>query len=223
MSQTEPALGLIETLPVLQRLALSYAPAASREAWLGLLALDARLAGVVRAASEPMLAQLRLAWWREQFRNPLTDAPAGEPLLAVLRTWEPERAALEALVDGWEAITADPPLPATAMMALARGRGRALGALASLTGARDDEAAERLGLEWALADIASRLGDPKERGMADALVAACEWRSARLPRTMRPLAVMHGIAARAVRRGEPIDAGSPVTLALAIRIGLLGW
>jgi phytoene synthase len=222
MSEIQPTHSLIETLPVLQRLALSYAPAPAREAWLGLLALDARLAGVVRAASEPMLAQLRLAWWREQFRKPLTEAPAGEPLLAVLRAWDPGRAALEALVDGWEAITADPPLPATAMMALARARGGALGALVTLTGARDDEATERLGLEWALADIASRLGDPRERALADALVAACEWRPTRLPRTMRPLAVMHGIAARAVRRGESIDAGSPAALAFAIRIGLLG-
>ncbi len=213
---------LIDTLPVLQRLALSYAPKPAREAWLGLLALDARLAGVVRAASEPMLAQLRLAWWREQFREPLTEAPAGEPLLAVLRAWEPQRAALEGLVDGWEAITADPPLPATAMMTLARARGRALGALATLAGASDDEAAERLGLEWALADIAGRLADKREKDLASALVGACEWRSARLPRAMRPLAVMHGLAARAVRRREPLDAGTLATLALAVRIGLLG-
>ena len=55
---------LLDTLAPMHRLALAYAPAEARPAWAGLLALDARLAGVVRAAREPVLGQLRLAWWR---------------------------------------------------------------------------------------------------------------------------------------------------------------
>jgi phytoene synthase len=178
---------------------------------------------VVRAASEPMLAQLRLAWWREQFKRPLTDAPAGEPLLAVLGGWEPQRAALGGMVDGWEALTADAPLPATAMMELARARGRAFGALAVLTQAESGEGpAEELGLEWSLADVAGKLADARERDLAKALLKSCAWHHRALPRAMRPLAVLHGLAAHAFRRGGEADALSPGRFALAMRIGLLG-
>jgi phytoene synthase len=188
-----------------------------------LLALDARLAGVVRAASEPMLAQLRLAWWREHFRRPLADAPAGEPLLAALSVWEPQRAALGGLVDGWEALTADAPLPATAMMELARARARAFSGLAVLANAASGQtAAEELGLEWSLADVASKLADSRERDLAGALLKSCAWKHRTLPRTMRPLAVLHGLAAHAFRRGEGADGLSPRGFALAMRIGLLG-
>ena len=88
MSETDSLLG---SLPVLHRLALTYAPARATRPTLALLALDARLAGIVRSASEPMLAQLRLAWWREQLEIDLTARPAGEPLLAVLESWRNNR------------------------------------------------------------------------------------------------------------------------------------
>ena len=49
------------------------------------------------------MIQLRLAWWRDRFAQPCAEWPQGEPLLAKLHGWEPERAALSGLVDGWEA------------------------------------------------------------------------------------------------------------------------
>ena len=52
-----------------------------------------------------MLAQIRLAWWREMFGRPASDWPAGEPLLAQLAAWDAERAGLAALADGWEAMS----------------------------------------------------------------------------------------------------------------------
>ena len=57
----ELALSLLETLPLRQRLALAYGTGEGRLALLGLLALDQRLAGIVRNSREPSLAQLRLA------------------------------------------------------------------------------------------------------------------------------------------------------------------
>ena len=60
---------LLLGLTPLHRLALAYAPAASRGAWLGFLALDMRLAAIVRAAREPMIGQIKLAWWRERLRG----------------------------------------------------------------------------------------------------------------------------------------------------------
>lgn len=93
---------LRETLPAIQRLALAYAPARTRDATLALLALDGRLAGVLRSASEPMLAQIRLAWWRDILGREAAERPSGEPLVALLEPWGREAGELVALVDGWE-------------------------------------------------------------------------------------------------------------------------
>lgn len=216
-------LSLIDELPLLQRLALAYAPGAAREPTLALLALDTRLAAILRAAREPMLAQLRLAWWREQMRTDPASWPAGEPLLAVLRCWGERRDALVALVDGWEAMTAPAPLPAAALASLAAARGQAFAALAGLVGAaRDGAAAERMGTDWALADLAAHLGQPEEKALADDLARARDWRRDRLSRQLRPLVVLHGLAARATRRSAGAER-SPGVLLSALRLGLLGW
>ena len=142
---------IVPGLPTLQRLALSYCPRRARAPTIGLLALDARLAGLVRSSREPMLAQLRLAWWREMLRSPPDRWPAGEPMLALLRTWGPEVESLAGLVDGWEAMTGPPPLAAEAIDMLADARAEAFRALAALVGEdRDREPAFRLARGWAL-------------------------------------------------------------------------
>lgn len=214
---------LIETLPVLQRFALTYAPASSRAATLALLALDTRLAGVVRSASEPMLAQLRLAWWRETLAQDADALPEGEPLLANLKTWGGHHRALGALVDGWEAMTGKAPLGEQAMRDLADGRGTAFLALAEAVGEGGHaDVVRRLTRNWALADIASRLSLPEERNTAFSLAKAQDWRRAKLPRALRPLIVLHGLAGRAVRRGDSLNELTPAAFLPAIRLGLLG-
>ena len=112
MSDTD---SLVSGLPVLQRLALSYAPASASLPTLALLALDVRLAGIVRAASEPMLAQLRLAWWRELLAAHLSARPTGEPLLEILPSWEGDFDTLAGLVNGWEEMTGAVPLASSAL------------------------------------------------------------------------------------------------------------
>lgn len=214
---------LVESLPVLQRLALSYAPSVSRMPILALLALDARLADIIRSASEPMLAQLRLAWWREQLQARRDDWPEGEPLLAVLKSWDDGHSALGSLADGWEAMTAEAPLPRSAMEDLAAGRASAFAGLAKQLGTGDERATvRRLGFNWALTDIASRLSQVEEKQAALDLVQNQDWSPARLSRKMRPLVVLHGLAARAVKKGQSLDRLSPATLFPAMRIGLLG-
>lgn len=200
---------MLESLSPVHRLALSYAPTAARAMWLGLLALDTRLAQVVREAREPMLAQIRLAWWRERLAEPAAKRPAGEPLLALLGD---HAAAFAPLVDGWEALLGEAPLPAGSLQAFADGRARALGGLAVLLGAAGDPA-ERTGRRWALTDLAARLSHPDERAEVAALLAAAP-PPADLPRAMRPLVVLHGLASR--------DRNGPITLLTAMRLGILG-
>ncbi len=210
---------ILETLPTLNRLAMAYCPAASRSQTLAFLAFDARLAAVVRSASEPMLAQVRLAWWRELLARPPRDWPRGEPLLVALECWTSEAAALAGLVDGWEAMVVEVPDIAS----LATARASAFGALARLVGEADHAMeAERAGRGWALADIASRLSDRAESGHAHEMLRDEARERVRLPRSLRTLAVLHGLARRCAVRGTKLEDGSPGALFAAMRIGLAG-
>lgn len=211
---------LLESLGPINRLALAYAPHSTRLPLLALLALDMRLAGIVRNSREPMLAQLRLAWWREQLASDASGWPEGEPLLVALRSWGGRHSALMPLVEGWEAMTGTAPLPEEAFLKLANARGAAFAALAGDPRAVED--ATRLGRNWALEDIAGRLSHPDERTMVVALAKAQDWRSARLPKRLRPLVVLHGVAARSLRTGANGARVSMFSLLAAMRLGLLG-
>ena len=212
---------LVEALPVHLRLALSYAPARVRALTLGLLVLDGRLAGIVRGTREPLLGQVRLAWWRDRLCEKPAAWPEGEPLLALLLLWGAETGALSALVDGWEGLLGDPPLPGDALERFADGRASAFGGLARLLGADPGEAM-RAARGWALVDLSGKLGDADERSAARALAEQQDWRRVHLPRRLRPLAVLHGLARRAMVRGDgELLAGGTAGL-VALRLGLLG-
>lgn len=202
-----------ETLMPEQRLALAYAPGQSRDALLAILGLDLRLAQVVTGAREPILAQIRLAWWRDRLTE---GAPpvAGEPLLALLDEAGADRTALRALVDAWEGLLDDGAVDAVARLAAAR----ALALCSALPGAYTDTPVRDSIREWALHDL-SRL--PGEAGEIAARLAAAEaWRPARLPRALRPLAVLHALARCSRRTGD--DRPGPASIAVALRVGLFG-
>lgn len=205
---------LLETLPPPWRLALAYAPRATRDRWLTLLALDVRLAGVVSSAREPILAQMRLAWWRDRLRDRVEAWPKGEPLLAALACWDGGHGALIPLVDGWEALLGEAPLAAEALMQLAEGRAAACQALAPAA-----PQVGRMARGWALADLLAHIGHPEERAAVSAAIAAHDWRGARLPRGCRPLALLHGIAARS--QGDP-EKMQQIGLFTLMRLGLIG-
>ena len=214
----------IESLPLLQRLALSYAPREARPLTLGLMALDQRLAGIVSRASEPMLAQIRLAWWRELLRQEPESWPKGEPLLALLQNWGGDAAKLVPLVDGWEsAVTGEDDLAASDIERLAGARGEAFGVLATVLGHQGAaKIASRMAHDWALADLASHLSAPNDRETARVLLAHAAWDRKRLPRALRPVSVLNGLAARSARTGTGLDQLSPSAIIPAMRIGLFG-
>lgn len=212
---------LVESLPPLARLALSYAPAVAREKWLTFLALDSRLAGVIRQAREPVLAQLRLAWWRDRLGQAPVERPRGEPLLARLEQWQGCEAALIALVDGWEALLSEPPLDAETLTVFADGRTRALAALATRLG-WPPESVEITARRWALADLALHLGDEAAIATAQELLEATPAAGAVLPRSLRPLAVLEKVTVRAAGKGSVNALTSPMVLLVALRAGLLG-
>jgi 15-cis-phytoene synthase len=212
----------IGDLPIERRLALAYSPRSARALTVGLFALDARLAGIIRQAREPLLGQLKLSWWRDRLKGSAAEVARGDPLLELLGEWGRQRSALAGLVDGWEHLLNEGPLEQAALIAFATARGTVCAELAE----RLDEPeaipeAARAGRNWALVDLALGLSDPAELALVDVLIKEQNWRPVKLPRALRPLAVLHGLAAR--RQGAaPLLAG-PVDGFFAVRLGLLGF
>lgn len=213
---------LVETLPLPQRLALAYAPARLREATLGLFALDAHLANLIRKGREPLLTQARLAWWRERLEEPGEARPKGDPLLDLLANWREREAALVALVDGWEHMIGDS-LDPQAMGRFADGRAGAFGGLAALAGeASSLDSAARAGRRWALADLAAHLGNQGERDRALEVARTTGDSDFRLPRALRPLSVLDGLARRSLKRGGAPLVEGPAAGLTALRLGIIG-
>ncbi|MFM5893891.1 MAG: hypothetical protein ACKOQM_05580 [Novosphingobium sp.] len=199
----------LATLPVERRLALSYAPARSRGLWLGLFALDARLSGIVRDAREPMLAQIKLAWWREEVAKPAEQRRRGEPLLALLEPWGDRAEGLAPLANTWEPLLGDEKLGQQEAAIAAEGRAAACLALAELLGIPPAGiAAAARG--WALADLSPMLAKRTDY----------DWPRVSLPRELRPLQVLYGLATR--QGGQLPLLHGPIAALAAVRLGLLG-
>jgi phytoene synthase len=181
------------------------------------------LATLIRRSTEPMLAQLRLAWWREAIGRGPEHWPRGEPILSTLRSWGEGTASATALVDAWEALTAPSPLGSAALQAFADGRGEGAAALADvleLPGERD--AARQLGRIWAIEDLAMRLGRDDERAAARALAEGMPARLPRVGRPLRALRVLAGLSRRRSKVGSEEGAASPAAMVEALKLGLLG-
>ena len=208
-------------LPQASRLALAYAPGSARDGVLALLAFDARLAGIVRRAREPLLGQMQLAWWRDQLQREPAARPKGQPLLQLLASLEGQAADLVALVNGWEELLDPAAVDQRSLEVLARARGQGWAALARMVaGEGAADAAGCAGYQWALADLAAGLGQAQDRAAIAPLLAACDWNRVTLPRSLRSLAILHGLARRARGTGALLD--GPGGLAVAVRIGMLG-
>ena len=199
----------LQSLPVERRLALSYAPRSAHMLWLGLFALDARLAGIVRSAREPALAQIKLAWWRDELGKPAADRRRGEPLLQLLQPWGDEAAMLGRLADGWEILLGDQPLSDRETEEFAGSRAAACLGLARRMGLSETGIAEAA-RGWALAEIAQAADAPSKQSLP----------RLRLRREMRPLQVLYALAVRS--RGTNEFPGRKMAMLAAMRVGLLG-
>jgi len=143
-------------------LALSYVPRAARDAIDALFALDSALGDVLRTTREPMVGQMRLAWWREALQRLDTAPPPGEPVLqALAATVLPlgvTGAGIAGMVDGWEPLLGA--LDAEAIAGHARRRGRILFETAGrIMAAAPGDPVGDAGEGWALADLAGNLSD----------------------------------------------------------------
>ena len=179
---------------------------------------------IVSTASEPILAQVRLAWWRAELGKAPAERTDDQGTLRMLgATWSGEEVALISLIDGWERLLAGPPLGENDIAAFADGRAKCFAALARLAGFPQHHAdAGELGRIWALADFRLRTIDRIERQIAEKLGDGAERATSVMPLGLRHLAVLGGLGARALSRAPgPLVAGRRDVMA-AMRLGMLG-
>lgn len=194
-------------------LALAWSSPKVRPALSIALQLDRRLARIVSRTSEPVLGQMRLAWWRDALGKPLGERPRGDAVLdAIGSHWAGREAALAQMVDGWEVLVTADRLGPTEADAFGAQRGAFFAALAGAEAGSGRLAAA--GYRWALADAATAISDAEERAVLIAAGLARAAAGGRIPKELRGLAVLEALALRALRRGgRPLMEGRGAPIA----------
>ena len=174
-------------------------PAARRDAFAALFAIDLAMGDVVARSTEPALGRIKLAWWREQLQALDEAPPPAEPRLraaaAHLLPLGVSGAALAELETGWATLL-DPDVDS----ALVAERGAALFRIGGqLLGSHDDKLGEA-GALYALASVG-------RRGVPELFEPARERldlvRGHRFKRPVRALTMLARAAARDLDLTEP--------------------
>ncbi|MDX3899450.1 MAG: hypothetical protein QHC40_02890 [Sphingobium sp.] len=215
---------LVEIRP-LDRLLSAYAGRDAARHWL-VWAYDARLAQVVRTTTEPLIGQMRLAWWQDVLTDENGAKGRGEPLLAAMRAaGVAGHPGLDSMLDGWEAlIGGEAPDPA-ALRTFGVGRGG--GMFRALAGADEGhgEALEQAGALWALWDLSGHVGSRAE--VEAAVEAAREFLGGAptwdWPRRWKPMRLAAELARDDITRGQAAPRTlTPRLYARLLRLALVG-
>ena len=216
------------TLSPDKKLAFAYLPARHRAAVEALFAIDAAMGDVVRTTSEPMVGQIRLAWWRERLQELDEGAVPAEPRLQMAQRELVERGVaghdLAGLERGWVKLF-DPFPWAVGTAEAIWFRGRLLFAIAARLLAKTDDAIEGAGGLWALVDAARHCSDAESREMlvGQARTFARGLGGTRFPAALRPLSMLASLAVRDVSRPPPFEPeGTPGRAAAMLRHRLAG-
>ena len=175
-----------------------YWPAQLRPAFDALFDIDGAMADVVARATEPALAAIKLAWWRERLEDLDEGKVPAEPRLQAAADELLPRgisgAALSSLEAGWSGLLRDD-RPDTASVA---DHGTRLFELGSwvLGVPFDDDTIGAAGRLFA-GVAAARLG------LVDLPAGNSGSRDPRIPARVRPLTALAALAARDIHRGGP--------------------
>ena len=183
-----------------------------------MLDIDEAMADIVVRASEPALAAIKLAWWRERLQELDAGKVPAEPRLQAAAAQLLERgisgAILAGLEDGWATLLDEQP---NAERIGERGA-RLFAIAAALLGASDP----------LLAGAGQLVGHEtvRRRGLRTAQRPIDDLSSLvrhRFPAKLRPLTALAKLAARDARRGEAIEPeGTPARAAALIAHRLTG-
>lgn len=184
-----------------------------------LWALDARLAHLVTATTEPMIGQIRIAWWNEALNDRSGIKGKGEPLVDKMRAIDmlPPQG-LTQWLDGCEALIGDIDLEAYAL-------GRGAGLFQALSGeAEIPDWLARAGAAWALWDFSGHVGDAAMADRAVALGRRYLLNGAeRWPAKWRSLRIAYGLARGDLVKSRRAPSGLTPRLYLRLlRVALVG-
>ncbi|WP_375197692.1 hypothetical protein [Sphingobium sp.] len=181
--------------------------------------LDQRFARLVATTTEPMIGQMRLAWWNDALTDESGVKGRGEPVIDALRELNvAPPAGLSQWLDGWEALIGETDLSAYAM-------GRGAGLFRALAG-RDDIPGwlEQAAMVWALWDLS---GHVEEVAVVDRAIAMARSHllsgSVKWTKSWRPLRLAYQLAHHDIKRGRRAPPGLTPTLYMRlIRLACLG-
>ena len=168
-----------------------------RPAFDALLDIDEALGDVVAKATEPALAAIKLAWWRERLLElDQGQAPAEPRLRAAARDLLPRGlsgTALAGIEDGWATLLDERP-----NIERVANRGAYLFGMASNLLRQTDPLIDSAGELFAMAGLRRRGLLPDRRPPALDRLA-----NHRFARKLRPLTALAALAVRDLRRGGP--------------------
>lgn len=218
-----------ETLDVERRLTLSYVPRFARDRIAALWALDSALGQALGGGRDPMIARIKLAWWREALealdRRPAPAEPVLKGVKAHVLPGGVTGAELAGLEEGWSILATADRLDRDAVDFHAARRGRILFILSARLLGQAHGKVGPAGELWALSDLARHSSDAEEAAIA---IAAGQERIAgiagRWPAGLRPLGMLARLASRDVRSapGGFETAGSPARMLTMLRHRLTG-
>jgi 15-cis-phytoene synthase len=168
-----------------ERLALAYARNNLRAGLALLLAFDGKLADIIGNSREPMIAQMKIAWWNDVIAKQAIDRPKGEPMLATLEQLDDAQMnpSMRFLLNSWGLLAAHEQWDDNILAKFAENRSAAVfDAYAKWIGS--DEDARGPGMCWAIADLRRRFGD---RVPQRSLPLIIKWKTSR---TLRPLSIL---------------------------------
>lgn len=206
-----------------ERVALNYAKPDIRPKLTSFFALDRRLGQIVANSNEPLLGQMRIAWWRDMLSASARDRPAGDVVLdAIGASWGGDAQLLQPLADAWEVFMIAEELTADILSQFAQGSATPL---AQAFGCAHEGVAKRVqeaGSLWALADTAAHVSDQTERELILELARAKVNVNTSAGSMPRALAALTALSRRSIRRGgHPLMVGRGAALT-ALRAALIG-
>ena len=208
-----------------RRLALAYVPVARRGAVEALWRLDVALGAVVAKAGDPMVACIRLAWWREALERLDRERAPAEPVLEAIADHVlpagVSGAELAEMEEAWSLLLDAEPPGAEALGTYAAARGGRLFRSAARVLGGDAPGLESAGERWALVDLARHSAEPGERRAAlDA--GRSRQGPQRWPAPLRPLGMLAVLAERDATGGALERQGSPARMLRMLRHRLTG-
>ena len=189
-------------------LALSYVSGARRPALEALWRLDAALAAVLTTGRDPLISQIKLAWWRDALEQ--LDAggrapaePALEGVAAHLLPLGITGAELAGMEAGWTLLLTPDPLTPDELDRFAAARGGLLFRASArvLGGTHRDADVAAGGEAWALIDLARHSGSEADADAAAAAAATRRWSP--WPSALRPLGMLAVLAHRDAEPERP--------------------